>query len=155
MRGRGSWTALFALAASPVVAWEFEEVPGADSFKTGPLCELSHQTDEARIWVVFDPSIQEYILAIRLEAGTWPDAPVFAMQFEGAAPLTIETTRQSFDDRRTALAVADSGFGNVLDGLQFNDVAVAILGDLALRIPLDGAAPEVEAFRACPSLSLS
>jgi hypothetical protein len=45
--------------------------------------------------------------------------------------------------------VTDSGFGNVLDGLQFNDTATAVTGAAELRIPLEGAAPAVEDFRAC------
>jgi hypothetical protein len=45
--------------------------------------------------------------------------------------------------------VSDRGFGNVLDGLEFNQVALAATGDRVVSIDLDGAAPEVAAFRAC------
>jgi hypothetical protein len=37
----------------------------------------------------------------------------------------------------------------VLDGLEFNEVALAASGETVIAIDLEGAAPEVAAFRAC------
>jgi hypothetical protein len=38
-----------------------------------------------------------------------------------------------------------------LNGLNFNQRAVAILGEFEVAVSLDGAAPAVEEFRACPT----
>ena len=54
-----------------------------------------------------------------------------------------------------ALTVVDTGFGNVLDGLQYNHTAYAIAGDLEIPFPLEGAAEPVAAFRACDGAALS
>jgi hypothetical protein len=43
----------------------------------------------------------------------------------------------------------DSGFGNVLDGLEFNNIATATLGNEAVTFGLENADPAVRAFRAC------
>ena len=37
----------------------------------------------------------------------------------------------------------------MLNGLEFNDTATALLGDRAVAFALDGAGPAVRAFRAC------
>ena len=37
----------------------------------------------------------------------------------------------------------------MLDGLQYNDTAIALLGERSLPIPLAGAAGPVADFRAC------
>lgn len=42
--------------------------------------------------------------------------------------------------------MTDRGFGN---GLAFNETAIALLGDQAVVLSLAGAAPAVQAFRAC------
>jgi hypothetical protein len=47
------------------------------------------------------------------------------------------------------VTVKDSGFGNVLDGLEFNNTATAILGNEAVTFGLENAGPAVRAFRAC------
>lgn len=44
--------------------------------------------------------------------------------------------------------MTDRGFGNVLDGLEFNETATALLGDQAVVLSLEGAAPAVQSFRA-------
>jgi hypothetical protein len=71
------------------------------------------------------------------------------MEFFGPRPLAIGTDRHSADG--ATLTVRDSGFGNVLDGLEFNTNAVATSGARRVQIALDAAAPAVQAFRACPS----
>lgn len=48
------------------------------------------------------------------------------------------------------LKVEDTGFGNVLKGLEFNINAMAKVGAEVEVFPLDGIGPAIEAFRACP-----
>ena len=53
------------------------------------------------------------------------------------------------EDAAARLTVTDRGFGNVLDGLQFNEAATAFSGDTAVTVPLAGASEPVQAFRDC------
>jgi hypothetical protein len=100
--------------------------------------------------VTFDPRLaQPYAIRITREDAPWPDAPAFAMRFEGARGMVIGTDRQVLSDGGRTLTVTDTGFGNVLDGLEFNRLATALAGEAAVPFPLDGAAPEVRAFRDC------
>lgn len=105
--------------------------------------------------VTFDPSLPEYSIAVTLAQGTWPADPVFAITFEGAWALTIQTDRQVLSDNGRTLTVRDTGFDNVLDGLERNNWAVALLGTTAARFPLMGAAPAVREFRTCPATGVS
>lgn len=134
----------FALLTAPLsaAAWEFSPVP---------ICTLFHQDADVAVMVTYDPATGEYAIQLSREGG-WPDAAVFSMRFEGQRGLTISTTRHVIEaeDTRT-LTVRDRGFGNVLNGLNFNQRAVAVLGDLEVHVSLDGAAPAVEEFRACPT----
>ena len=131
---------LLLLLASPLRAWDFTPVP---------ICALTHDTGAAHLRVTHDPRIPEYAITLTLAQGAWPDAPIFAIRFDGPRGLTISTTRQVLSEGGAALTVTDRGFGNVLDGLQYNDTATALLGDRALPVPLAGAAGPVAAFRAC------
>ena len=89
------------------------------------------------------------IYEIRLtRAGGWPEARVFSLRFEGSAGLTIATTRHRVDGE--TLSVTDTGFGNVLDGLEYNARAVALIGALSVPVDLRGAAEPVARFRDCP-----
>ncbi|MEM1316322.1 MAG: excinuclease ABC subunit B [Pseudomonadota bacterium] len=133
--------ACLCLAAAPASAWEFTPTP---------VCTLSHAADGSSLRVTYDPRGPEYAITLR-RPKPWPAAPVFAIRFAGPRELTISTTRHRLSEGGTALTVTDRGFGNVLDGLQFNDAAIARTGAAALSVPLDGAAPAVEAFRACTS----
>ncbi|MCI5109980.1 MAG: excinuclease ABC subunit B [Marivita sp.] len=129
------------LAPLPAAAWEFTPAP---------ICTLFHQDADVAVMVTYDPASGEYAIHLSREGG-WPNAAVFSMRFEGPRGLTISTTRHVIEteDTRT-LTVRDRGFGNVLNGLNFNQRAVAVLGDLEVSMSLDGAAPAVEEFRACP-----
>ena len=60
----------------------------------------------------------------------------------------LHTTTSHFG-RPCHVTVKDSGFGNVLDGLEFNNTATAILGNEAVTFGLENAGPAVRAFRAC------
>jgi len=131
---------LALIIAAPAAAWEFS----AD-----PICTLDHVTDEAGLRVTFDPSIPEYAIALTLTGAEWPVAEAFGIRFEGARPNVIATDRHVLSDADRTLTVRDSGFGNVLDGLEFNDIATALTGGAAVSFPLDDAAGPVAAFRAC------
>lgn len=132
---------LLCLIATPLAAWEFTP---------DPICTLSNPGEGAETVVTYDARLPEYAIAITLADGTWPEAPVFSIRFLPNGP-TISTSRHVLSDDNRRLTVTDRGFGNVLNGLEFNALAVAILGDLQVPIPLDGAAPEVARFRACPA----
>ena len=134
-----SLAACLCVLASPAWAWEFTP---------DPICTLSREAEGSTVVVTYDPRVPEYAIVLR-RAVPWPQAPSFTIRFDGARGLTISTTRHRLSEGGTALTVTDSGFGNVLDGLQFNETATALTGAAELPIPLEGAAPAVEAFRAC------
>jgi hypothetical protein len=125
--------------ASPAWAWEFTP---------DPICTLSREAEGASVVVTYDPRVPEYAITLRRTV-PWPLAPNFAIRFDGPRGFTISTSRHRLSDGGTALTVTDSGFGNVLDGLRYNDTAIAVTGSATLPVPLSGAAPAVEAFRAC------
>jgi hypothetical protein len=135
-------TAACALLAGaiPALAWR----AGVDA----GLCTLDHSGAEAEVRLTYDPSLPEYTIAIRLSE-PWPEAAVFAMRFEGPRGNMISTSRHALSEDGRTLSVRDRGFGNVLNGLEFNVVALAAAGEMVVSIDLDGAAPEVAAFRAC------
>ncbi len=126
----------------PAHAWDVSVV--------GPVCRLSHATDEAEVTVRHDPrAALPYAITIRRTSSVWEDAETFLMRFDGPAHLTIATDRHQLSDKGARLEVADSGFGNVLAGLALNQMAVAMLGEQALIIPLFGAGEGVAAFQDC------
>jgi hypothetical protein len=132
--------------ASPAAAWEFTPVP---------VCTLTHEMADASVTVTYDPR-QPEAYAIRIDrAAPWPVAPVFSIDFAGPRALAISTTRHRLSDDGTALTARDEGFGNVLDGLEFNTTATAILGEARVPFPLDGAARPVQDFRACTEAPLA
>jgi hypothetical protein len=79
----------------------------------------------------------------------WPGSPAFGIRFEGARTLAIGTDRHRLSDDGRTLTVTDTGFGNVLDGLEFNATATATAGGVSVALDLTGAADPVRAFRAC------
>jgi hypothetical protein len=133
----GFFFAFVHLAALPAHAWDFTPTP---------LCTLTHTEPEAAIKLTYDHATAVYTIAVTLPQG-WPDAPAFSMRFDGPRPGIISTTRHRTEG--TTLTVSDSGFGNVLDGLQFNTTATAFTSTAAVTVSLDGAAEPVERFRAC------
>ena len=139
------WIALVCLA-SPATAWEFS---------ASPVCTLSHVGAEAEVTLTFDPAGPEYAITITRRDAPWPDAAVFGITFRGMAGLSIGTDRHVLSDGGASLTVTDSGFGNVLDGLQYNTVALAQSGEAVVQIDLREAAAPVAAFRRCPEPGLS
>ena len=127
-----------ALLATPATAWEFT---------ASPACMVSHETADGELKLSYDPRLPDPY-AIAVTANTqWPDAPIFGMRFDGPSALTITTDRQIVDG--PTVTVRDQSFGNVLNGLEFNATATALLGDNAISFPLNDAAPEIQRFRAC------
>ena len=121
------------ICAGPVHAWDFTPFP---------ICTLANDASP-QVTVTYDGAL--YAIHITRPDG-WPEGAVFSLQFAPNGP-TISTDRHTIEGDR--LTVSDTGFGNVLNGLQFNGTALALLGDVAQPIDLQGAADPVEAFRAC------
>ena len=135
-----------SLLASPAAAWEFSP---------SPICTLSQSTEAADVRVTYDARVPEYAMTVARRDTPWSPGPVFAIRFDGPRGLTISTDRHGLNDGGQSLTVADSGFGNVLNGLEFNDTATALLADQSITIPLEGAAPQVQKFRACTEAPLA
>lgn len=133
--------AIAMLTTTQAWAWEFT----SDS-----ICTLDHDDRDAAVRVIYDPSKQIYAISIT-PARPWRSGPVFGLRFDGQRSNTISTNRHIISDDNATLTVTDSGFGNVLDGLEFNQTATAFLGDQAFTFGLDNAAPAVREFRACAS----
>lgn len=137
---------LLASLATPATAWQAT---------TGEICTLTHETTDTRVHLTYDPTKPLYTLAITRKSDPWQQAPWFAMRFLGPNENTITTPEHALSDNGQTLNVADSGFGNVLDGLQFNDTALAFTEAQAVGVSLIGAAPEVQKFRDCTAAQLS
>ncbi|WP_342076370.1 excinuclease ABC subunit B [Yoonia sp. SS1-5] len=136
----------FLLSASPAAAWDFSP---------SPICTLTNTSEIGSVTVTYDARLPEYSIAITLADGRWPDAPVFGMAFDGDRPISIQTDRQQISEDGQTLTVTDRGFGNVLNGLEFNLLAMAQTGDRRVLIPLTGIGPAITAFRNCPADQLS
>lgn len=128
-------------AAHPAHAWQFST---RDS-----LCLLTHSEAQARMQVSYDTADPLYAIRVERYMATWPEAPIFSIRFDGPQGLTISTDRHSLGLGGAAVTVTDTGFGNVLNGLEFNTTATARLGGTEVPFDLTGAAPEVQKFRAC------
>ena len=140
-------TLILALTlAVPAHAWEAT---------VGEICTLSHDTEAAQIFLTYDPSKPLYTLTITRKDTPWRPSEWFAMRFTGGREITISTQRHALSDNGQTLQVADSGFGNVLDGLALNTTARSFTAHQQVTLPLTGAAPEVQKFRDCVGATLS
>ncbi len=137
---------LLTALATPAFAWQST---------TGETCALTHDTTDIRVHLTYDPDKPLYTLAINRKSDPWQQAPWFAMRFLGPNEITISTPKHALSDNDQTLNVADSGFGNVLDGLQFNQTALAFTQSQTVEISLKDAAPEVQKFRDCTAAQLS
>jgi len=134
---------ILAALPFPVLAWDFSP---------DPICTLTHQATDAEIAVTYDPALPEYALYITLREGVWPQTATFGMRFSGGPPINISTTGHILSADGATLTVRDRGFGNVLDGIEFNTSVDIIIGNQTqLTADLRAADPAVQAFRACPS----
>ena len=132
---------ILAVLPLPAIAWEFSP---------DPICTLTHQAQDAEIAITYDVRLPEYALFITLRTGRWPASDTFGMAFVGPRAGKIGTSQQTLSADGATLTVRDRGFGNVLDGLEFNDTAIAASGDLAIAMSLADAPEAVRAFRDCP-----
>lgn len=96
-----------------------------------------------------------YTLTVTLRSSTWSPSPWFTMRFEGSTPIGIVTARHALSQNQFDLTASDTGFGNVLDGLEYNDTTLVHTQNQVVQFPLDGAAPEVRKFRNCSGAALS
>lgn len=129
------------LLASPAAAWDFS---------AAPVCTLRHKTPDMSVVVTYDPrQAAPYAIALSRRAKPWPSAPVFGLRFSGGRERTITTPSHALSDDGRTLTVRDQGFGNVLDGLEYNSVATAFAGATAAQMSLETAPEAVRAFRAC------
>lgn len=131
---------LVALLPSPALSWDFTPIP---------ICTLSQNEASIETRVTYDPGSGDYAIALTLPNDRWPSAAAFGIRFEGGQRNIIVTDRHVLSNEDATLTVTDRGFGNVLNGLEFNNLAIAMAGDTAVPITLDGAAESVQAFRAC------
>ncbi|QJF50100.1 hypothetical protein [Roseobacter ponti] len=130
---------IFLMTASPAAAWEF--TPGLP-------CVLRHASDTAAIELTYDPTQPLYTVTVS-QSAPFDSAPLFSMSFEGDRPLQISTNRHMPSRDGLSVTVADRGFGNVLNGLQYNERVTATFGTADVSFSLAGAAPAVAAFRDC------
>ncbi len=131
---------LMALFIAPAAnAWEAGRV--------GPVCTLTHSERGSDIRLTYDPGGPLYTITWTID-GLWPMG-TFGIRFDGAQPNLITTDRHVISDDGRSVNVADRGFGNVLDGLRFNETATAMIDGVAATVALADAAPAVEAFLAC------
>ena len=128
--------------ASPAAAWE--------ASRDGPVCLLAHTAKTGDVLISHDlRKTVPYAIQLRRDDTPWINGEVFAMRFDGPMRFTITTDRHQLTDDGQELAVTDSGFENVLRGLEENFIALATLGSQSMILPLTGAAPEVAKFRSC------
>lgn len=130
---------LLSFSTTPANAW---------TFTPGTICQLDHQEADLSVRLTYDPAAPLYTISIT-QSAPLPKAPTFAIRFDGPQPIQIATDRHSYSADGTTLTVADQGFGNVLNGLQFNDTMTALSGSNAFTLSLKGAAAPTAAFRAC------
>ncbi len=129
---------LFTLAASGAWAWDA---------RITDVCEIYHEGAEGEVLIRYDPSTTLYSLTVT-RPNAWPSAPVFAIRF-GQTGLTISTTRHQLSGSGQSLSVSDSGFGNVLLGLETAATATAFTETASASFDLDGAGEAVADFRSC------
>lgn len=134
--------AALLLSASTAQAWEF--TPGLP-------CLLTFAEDAVAVELTHDPTKPLFSISIT-RPSPWPVERVFAIRFEGPQPLTISTDRQELSEDGRRLTVTDRGFGNVLNGMQFNTSLIAILGETQVEVPLAQAGGPVAAFRVCKGI---
>ena len=126
-----------ACIATPALAWEFTPTP---------ICTLTHTEASANVELAYDHSTALYTISITAPQG-WPSDPAFSIRFDGPQASTISTTLHQIGG--DTISVSDSGFGNVLDGLEFNNSATAFTDTTSATVSLDGAAGPVARFRVC------
>lgn len=137
--------AVLSAVAWPALAWDFTP---------RPICTVTHETDSVAVRITFDSRTGLYAMDLT-RSDAWQPAPSFAIRFDGPMPRTIVTDRQTYSEDGRTLTVTDTGFGNVLSGIEFSQMAVVMLGPFLDTLPTIGAAPSIQKFRACEASILS
>lgn len=134
------------LASASLADWRFEE---------STICVLTGETSDSIVVLTHDYAEGRYTISMQRPGQTWQPGPTLSIAFEGGRPLTISTDRHALSEAGDVLSVSDRGFGNVLDGMQFNEQMTILTGEHSVVVPLNQAAPEVQDFRDCPSFKSS
>ncbi|WP_375265889.1 excinuclease ABC subunit B [Planktotalea sp.] len=129
-------------------------VSGTDAdaweFSPSPICTVTDNGSDTDLKLTYDGAL--YTLELTHPEG-WTNAEIFAIRFAPNGPF-IQTTLHQITG--STLSVSDTGFGNVLTGLQNNVIAQALLGETIHEIALDGAFDPVEKLKNCePGAALS
>jgi hypothetical protein len=133
--------ALLALIlAAPAQAWEFTPAP---------VCTLFDSRPDFSVRVTYDPAQPEAYAIILTRPDPWPETDRFGLRFNGPRSMTLGTDQHRLSADGKSLTVTDTGFGNVLDGLEFNATATALAGATEVAFDLTDAAEAVREFRAC------
>lgn len=130
----------FLLLGSPALAWDFSP---------DPICRISEKQDLVEINLTFDHASGVYAIAFTKLEAPWDQGQQFSIRFEGPRPKLIRTDRHVFSVDGYTLTARDTGFGNVLDGLQYNTLAALETGDERIFIQIHKSFPAMEAFRKC------
>ena len=133
------WIALLITLSSPAAAWEFQ---------AGRPCVLKDAQPEATVRLTHDPIGPEYSITVTATS-PWVGGPIFALAFIGENPLRITTNRHVISPDGLSVTVTDRGFGNVLNGMEFNTKAIASLGAQDVEFDLDGVKAPMQPFRIC------
>ena len=131
---------VLAFLVTPAQAWDF--IPT-------PVCTLFESRPDFSVRVTYDPAQPEPYAITLTRPEPWPESATFGLRFEGPRALTIGTDRHRLSPDGKSLTVTDRGFGNVLDGLEFNGTATALADATEVPFDLTDAAPAVREFRAC------
>lgn len=133
---------LLSLLPATASAWEV-------TFRD--ICRVEGSAGGVAVTVAYDPQDALYAIFLTRDGAPWPAAATFSIRFAGGAANTISTTRHVYgEDGGKTVAVIDTGFGNVLNGFEFNQTAhLGFDGAEAAAVPLDGAAPAIAEFRTC------
>ena len=92
-----------------------------------------------------------YVIEVKRTHARRTAAEIFSIRYEGPEHLTTSTGRYELTENGTSLSVADKGIGNVLNGLEFNHVADAVLGVRVLIILLPARRRKQRDFETVPA----
>ncbi|MEM7243261.1 MAG: excinuclease ABC subunit B [Pseudomonadota bacterium] len=125
------------------------EFASAWTFSPDPICRVTEKQQLIEIDLTYDHATEIYAIAFTKTEAPWAQSQEFSIRFEGPRPKLIRTNRHQFSADGFTLTASDTGFGNVLDGLQYNTLAALQTGDERIFIQIHKSFPAIEAFRKC------
>ena len=131
---------IFLMSTSAAFAW---------NFTPDPICRVTEKQDLLEINLTYDHATEIYAIAFTKSEAPWEQGAQFSIRFEGPRPKLIRTNRHEFSADGYTLTASDTGFGNVLDGIQYNTLAAIQTGDERIFIQIHKSFPAMEAFRKC------